>query len=198
MWIASGPRNAITPRQRPNNGPGMRVIGSCAAGGGSCLGGPRPSYGCAASATAKYRWQRRATPRLARVPAKWTPVRRQGYAPTRKSGAYLDSTGTGCALVVAHRAHQRFGGVEDRRCDHRGKDGENGGHSRERRDVETVGLRLRVGRRMRSAKIPAVEIPGGNAGQESRQQSDAGASGPQPRDRVAGGIERLALRLRQQ
>src|SRR5690349_15088506 len=26
MWIASGPRNAITPRHRPNNGPGVRVM----------------------------------------------------------------------------------------------------------------------------------------------------------------------------
>src|ERR1043166_1745900 len=26
MWIASGPRNAIAPRQRPHNGPGMRGL----------------------------------------------------------------------------------------------------------------------------------------------------------------------------
>src|SRR5262249_57042821 len=29
MWIARGPRTAITPRQSPNNGPGMRDMRSC-------------------------------------------------------------------------------------------------------------------------------------------------------------------------
>ena len=38
---------------------------------------------------------------LARVPAKWTPVRRQGHAPTDEAGARPDSAGTGRALDPA-------------------------------------------------------------------------------------------------
>src|SRR5262249_18453994 len=37
---------------------------------------------------------------LAHVPAKWPPVRRQGHAPTRESGAHPDSAGMGCALEM--------------------------------------------------------------------------------------------------
>jgi phage repressor protein C with HTH and peptisase S24 domain len=38
-----------------------------------------------------------AEPPPAHVPAKWAPVRRQGHAPTRESGAHPDSAGTGWA-----------------------------------------------------------------------------------------------------
>jgi phosphopantetheine--protein transferase-like protein len=45
---------------------------------------------------------RNGKPQLAHIPAKWTPVRRQGYAPTNESRAYSDSLGAEYALE--HRA----------------------------------------------------------------------------------------------
>src|SRR5262245_65997377 len=41
---------------------------------------------------------------LAHIPAKWTPVRRQEYAPTNESRAHSDSVGTECALVSRLRS----------------------------------------------------------------------------------------------
>src|SRR5690349_5710229 len=44
----------------------------------------------------------------------WTPVRRQGHAPTRESGAHPDSAGTGRALVTVVHGGRRTGGSADR------------------------------------------------------------------------------------
>jgi S1-C subfamily serine protease len=48
---------------------------------------------------------------LAHVPAKWTPVRRQGHAPKRESRARPGSAGTGCALAAAAIAAIFLGGA---------------------------------------------------------------------------------------
>jgi cyclic pyranopterin phosphate synthase len=40
-------------------------------------------------------------PGRAHVPAKWSPVRRKGHAPTNNARAHSDSAGTECALVVS-------------------------------------------------------------------------------------------------
>src|SRR5712691_8519548 len=47
-------------------------------------------------------------PTLAHVPAKWTPVRREGHAPMNESRACPDSAGTGHALATQPEPCQAY------------------------------------------------------------------------------------------
>src|SRR5262249_11257673 len=61
---------------------------------------------------------------LAHIPAKWTPVRRQEYAPIKESRAYSDSEGTEYALALSRQWRaRRPAGNRDARLDRRTRRG---------------------------------------------------------------------------